>query len=122
MIDEKKIEEAASTYGINNDCSVIGRDGRMSLKPELENAFEAGAKWAIKQFLKDLWHPTRGEPEEGRNILIEQKHNIYPNPYYYTAEEYNSYYDDPWNVRVMMLNITRWLYIDDLLPKKENKE
>lgn len=122
MIDEKKIEEAASTYSINNDCSVIGRDGRMSLKPELENAFEAGAKWAIKQFLKDLWHPTRGEPEEGKNILIEKKHNVYPNPYYYIAEEYNSYYDDPWNVRVMMLNITRWLYIDDLLPKKGNKE
>lgn len=45
MINEKKIEEAASTYGTNNDCSVIGKDGRMSLKPELENQRNAGMRW-----------------------------------------------------------------------------
>ena len=54
MIDDKKIEEAASVYGTSNDYSVVGPDGRMSLKPELENAFEAGAHWAINKFLKDL--------------------------------------------------------------------
>ena len=43
MIDEKKIEEAASAYGTSNGYSCIGPDGRMSLKPELETAFETGA-------------------------------------------------------------------------------
>ena len=58
MIDEKKIEEAASTYGTSNGYSCIGPDGRMSLKPELETAFETGAHWAINEFLKDLLHPA----------------------------------------------------------------
>lgn len=62
MINKKKIEEAASAYGTNNDYSVIGRDGRMSLKPELENAFEAGANWALKQFQKNQWHKAKKEP------------------------------------------------------------
>ena len=44
MIDDEKIEEVASDYGTSNDYSVIGPNGRMSLKPELENAFEAGAR------------------------------------------------------------------------------
>ena len=77
MIDDKKIEEAASVYGTNNDCSVIGRDGRMSLKPELENAFEAGAKWAINEFLKDLRHPAKEIPEEERPVLVAYTHGGY---------------------------------------------
>ena len=70
IIDDKQIEEAASAYGTNNDCSVIGKDGRMSLKPELENAFEAGAKWAIDEFLKDLWHPNTEEPDKSKSDII----------------------------------------------------
>ena len=54
MIDDKKIEEAASAYGTSNGYSVIGPDGRISLKPELETAFEAGVHWAINEFLKGL--------------------------------------------------------------------
>lgn len=46
MIDEKKIEEAAfEEYPLNSDGNIIGRNG-----------FKEGAKWAIKEFLKDLWH------------------------------------------------------------------
>ena len=30
----------------------------------------------------------------------------------------NTCYDEPWNSKVASLNITRWLYIDDLLLKK----
>lgn len=123
MIDEKKIEEAARAYGADNDCSVISKNGRMSLGPELENAFEAGAHWALEQFLKDLWHSTRGEPEEGRNILMENRcNNVHSNFHHYNAEEYDSYYDDPWDVKVRILNITRWLYIDDLFSKKGDKQ
>lgn len=71
MIEDKKIEEAASVYGTSNGYSVVGPDGRMSLKPELENAFEAGAKWAINEFLKDLWHPASEIPCEGKYLVVE---------------------------------------------------
>ncbi len=64
MIDEKKIEEAANKicdYG-----SIYDSNYRIF-------GFKRGVKWAINEFLKDLWHPASKEPEENRNILIEHK-------------------------------------------------
>lgn len=37
---------------------------------------------------------------------------------FYNATEYNTCYDEPWDNKVASLNITRWLYIDNLLLKK----
>ena len=105
MIDDKKIEEAASKlcdYG-----SVYNSEYRI-------DGFKKGVKWAIQKFLKDLWHDSKKEPEDNRNILIEHKCG---DLHYYT-KNYDCYYEDPWDARVRILNITRWLYIDDLLPKK----
>ena len=114
MIDDKKIEEAASAYGISNGYSVIGPDGRISLKPELETAFEAGVHWTINEFLKNLWHDAEEEPysnlspilldgidREGRQIV---KTSFFRSGY--------------WNKTVEYYGIIRWLYIDDLFPKE----
>lgn len=108
MIDNKKIEKVIEDYV---RCSPIedeypGAEG---------NAFKVGAKWAINEFLKDLWHDSKKEPEENRNILIEHKCG---DLHYYT-KNYDCYYEDPWDAKVRILNITRWLYIDDLLPKED---
>ena len=46
VLDNKKIEEAAI-----NKCGFISSE------------FYSGAKWAINEFLKDLWHPASEEPE-----------------------------------------------------------
>ena len=36
------------------------------------NGFKEGAKWAINEFLKDLWHPMQEEPKlVGEEIIIE---------------------------------------------------
>ena len=110
MIDDKEIEEAIEDYVRYSSVEdeYPGTEG---------DAFKAGAKWAINEFLKSLWHPNTEEPEENRNILIEHK---YGNLHYYT-ENYDCYYEDPWDVRVRILNITRWLYIDDLFLKEGGK-
>lgn len=120
IIDSKKIEEAALSYcakcsDITNRNVNLDKDGCV----DLHNGFIDGAKWAINEFLKDLWHDSKKEPEDNRNILIEHKcGNLCPNLYYHT-EDYDCYYDDPWDVKVRISNITRWFYIDDLLPKGE---
>ena len=107
MIDNKKIEKVIEDYV---RCSPIEDE-----YPGAErNAFKAGAKWAINEFPKDLWHDSKKEPEENRNILIEHKCG---DLHYYT-KNYDCYYKDPWDARVRMLTITRWLYIDDLLPNE----
>lgn len=105
MIDEKKIEEAANKicdYG-----SIYDSNYRIF-------GFKRGVKWAINEFLKNLWHPASKEPEENRNILIEHKCG---DLHYYT-KNYDCYYKDPWDAKVRILNITRWLYIDDLLSNE----
>lgn len=89
MIDNKKIEEAAI-----NKCGFISSE------------FYSGAKWAIDEFLKDLWHPFSDKPHGSFPILSEYEKGKY----------YVSYFDknkDCWHNH----RIIRWLNIDDLLPK-----
>jgi hypothetical protein len=89
MIDNKKIEEAAI-----NKCGFISSE------------FYSGAKWAINEFLKDLWHPVSDKPHGSFPILSEYEKGKY----------YVSYFDknkDVWS----NWRIIRWLNIDDLLPK-----
>lgn len=55
MIDDKKIEAAARRYSEVTDC-----DKQEALL--IEEGFKEGAKWAIKEFIKDLWHPASEKP------------------------------------------------------------
>lgn len=113
---DDKIEEAASAYGTNNDYSVIGPDGRMSLKPELETAFETGAHYAINEFLKDLWHPASEVPEIGRVIIME---NYYPDGrIMFISRMRKSTFHNPIDIG----NTKKWFYIEDLLSKKGDKQ
>lgn len=125
MIDDKKIEEAASVYGASNDYSVIGPDGRISLKPELETAFETGVHWAINKFLKDLWHKASETPDLDRRILYAYKPNGEINPPTHIREA--TYEKIRWKeCGYKPINperiITRWLYIDDLFKKEGGEQ
>ena len=71
---------------------------------------------AIEWFKKALWHDASETPEEGEQIL-------------YTATEGGKIVDVmrvttialydfiPWNEVVRDFNISKWCYIEDLLPK-----
>lgn len=67
MIDDKKIEDVANEYSQDN-CGYSYNINKFL-------AFKAGAKWAINEFLKNLWHPANEVPEIGRVIIME---NYYP--------------------------------------------
>lgn len=75
-------------------------------------AFERGVYW----FKKALWHEASETPKEGEQIL-------------YTATEGGEIVDVkvtttalydfiPWNEVVRDFNISKWCYIEDLLPNK----
>lgn len=115
MIDNKKIKSAAQGY---YDATY----GTLNEHPLIAEAFEQGVNWAIQQFLKDLWHPAWKEPEDGRYILWEEKYSGVKSTMFYNAIEYNTFYDESWDNKVASLNITRWLYIDDLLPEEGGEE
>lgn len=71
MIDDKKIEEAALSYcakcsDITNRNVNLDKDGCV----DLHNGFIDGAKWAINEFLKNLWHPNTKEPDKNKSDII----------------------------------------------------
>ena len=79
MIDEKKIEEAAQgaadlyeqdlpIMSYNEDTEV---DGQHHFCQEFgAELFKDGAKWAINEFLKDLWYPNTEEPDKSKSDII----------------------------------------------------
>ena len=122
MIDDKKIEEAAnlhrfeliasmhgSTLGTPMQCFEEVVDAETDL---IENSFITGAKWAINEFIKDLWHQKDEEPE-GYDEWILLHYNV--GNYYSLAQvkEFKS-----WKGFVERAPIKEWLYIDDLFQKE----
>lgn len=73
------------------------------------------AKWAINEFLKDLWHPASEEPERMKEILA---YGFYgttivrwcPNGYITWKDYYEKWH------------YTQWLYVSDLLPKEGGEQ
>ena len=107
MIDDKKIKDVANRNAdkyINYlSQSDEGRD-KVSV-----GSFMDGAKWAINEFLKDLWHPVSEEPKESIFMLSEYEKGKY----------YADYFDKNrggWSNK----RLIRWINIDDLFPKKED--
>ena len=104
MIDKDKIKSAAQGY-----CDATY--GTLDTNPFIAEAFRQGANWAINEFLKDLWHPAWKKPENDRYILWEEKYSGVKSTMFYNTAKHN----ELWDSEVASLNITRWLYIDDLL-------
>lgn len=79
--------------------------------------FEAGAKWAINEFLKDLCHPASEVPDKDRIY----SHILYEIDGGYDLNGFNTKMipiGENWTSFVENEHINRWLYIDDLFPKK----
>lgn len=125
MIDDKKIEEAARgaadlyeqdlpLMSYNEDTEV---DGQHHFCQEFgAELFKDGAKWAINEFLKDLWHPASEEPRKDVSIIVET-HND-KNMFYYAWNRWQDNFYPSWTDAVLCSRVSRWLYVDDLFPKE----
>ena len=109
MIDEKKIEEEKKSFIA--DKKILG----VMAMNDLACGFKEGAKWAINEFIKDLWHPANEVPEIGRVIIME---NYYPDG----RIEFPSNWRKSTSHNPIEGNTKKWLYVDDLLPKKGGGE
>ena len=122
MID-KKIEEAKEEiyedrFLLNGEEVVFDNDTKeeMFYKEDIKEAIGLGAKLAINEFLKDLWHPASEKPREFAEVLAEAK--ITESIKTYISFKRNDALFKNWDAYSSGANITRWLYIDDLLPKE----
>ena len=79
------------------------------------DGFNAGAKWAINELMENLWHPAKEIPEEERPVLVVYKHGGY-------SIEYWKAYNISGQVNYWTLDITQWLYVDDLFPKEGGEQ
>ena len=103
MIDDNKIEEAAvkSANYLKGICD-------FTVINAFEEGFKEGAKWAVNELLKDLWHQKYEEPEGYDEWIL----------LHYS--EFNCYslsqvkYFKSWKEFVDRAPIENWLYIDDL--------
>ena len=107
MIDDKKIETAAvkSTNYLKGICdfTVINAS---------EEGFKAGAKWAINEFIKYLWHPASEKPKRKAPLLCHRERKFLS----FMVDELSDFED--WDTYIYDFDITEWLYLDDLFPKK----
>ena len=117
MIDEKKIEEAATKYA--------GKRPKDLLTMERQ-AFIDGAQWVQQEFIKDLWHGAKKKPREWEDCLVELEtyRNTCRTSYNRTATRYAVAYMrcsqwDESNFPTQNYDIRRWCYVKDLLPDGE---
>lgn len=120
MIDDKKIEDAAIE---NSEKLSDGRHYR-----DLIVGFNAGAEWAIKEFLKDLFHPASEVPRnDNGKVLVFSK--VFGNRKLYNMnamldETTCNTYQEMWEEQVYMFQLSDWIFVDELfdLITKGGKE
>lgn len=121
MTDNNKIEEAKDSifnkHFLKNSKGMICIDHisePVYLDYQIKQAIELGAKWAINEFLKDLLHPANEVPEIGRVIIME---NYYPDGRIeFLSRLRKSSFHNPIDG-----NTQRWLYVDELFPRRYNE-
>lgn len=122
MIDEKKIDESARDY-INKNGYFVKYDEDPCV--DIEYAYKDGVRWAINGFLNGLWHPAEEVPNEAKSNLLVQ----FKDGHFYVINthrmlentDWNSV-NDMWDECSKLVEARRYLYIDDLLPKKGTKK
>ena len=119
MIDENKIEDAKEEiyedrFLLNGEDVIFDNDAKeeMFYKDDIKEAIGLGAKWAINEFIKDLWHPANEVPEIGRVIIME---NYYPDGrIMFISRMRKSTFHNPIDIG----NTKKWFYIEDLFSKE----
>lgn len=129
MIDDKKIEAAKEEiyedrFLLNGEDVIFDNDTKeeMFYKEDIKKAIGLGAKWAINELLKDLWHPASEEPniKQGEccvTCLIKFKNGSTELCVYFRNPE--GWVCDDMSPKDFKRNFNGWIYIDELLPRRE---
>ena len=130
MIEDKKIEEAAEEiyedrFLLNGEVISYDNDAEeeMFCDEDIKEAIELGAKWAINEFLKELWHPASEKPkvkQVGDNVTCFVKFKdgsfeacVYSNSWGWSSEFSGHEF--------IKKNAAEWLCLDDLLKGGNNE-
>lgn len=125
MIDDKKIEAAKEEiyedrFLLNGEEVVFDNDAKeeMFYKEDIKKAIELGVKWAINEFIKDLWHPASEEPKESFDLICINKVKEFREIFNYNPDRFDDLFGKGWEAACRRFGIYKWAYKDDLLPKE----
>ena len=121
MIDDKKIEAAKEEiyedrFLLNGEEIVFDNDEKeeMFYKEDIKEAIGLGAKWAINEILKDLFHPASKVPRnDNGKVLAFSKVNSNMNAMLNETACYT--YKKKQEIRVREYTFTDLLFVEDLL-------
>lgn len=117
MIDDKKKEEAARRNADKyRNCPTLSDEDRDKVSI---GSFKDGAKWAINESLKDLWHPNTEEPDKSKSDIITLG---FDNDAYLQFKESILWREESWRHSISRCQIIKWAYLSDILPKQEGGE
>lgn len=126
MIDDKKIEEAIEEiyedkFLGNGEVVEFDNDAKeeMYYDGDIKEAISLGAKWAIEQFLKGLWHPNTEEPDKTKSDIITLG---FDNDAFLQFKEGILWVKESWRHSISRCQIIKWAYLSDILPKLEGGE
>ncbi|WP_270265922.1 hypothetical protein [Segatella copri] len=130
MIDDNKIETAKEEIyddkflGCGEMVEAFKDEDEQEMfdKEDIKEAIGLGAKWAINESLKDLWYPASEEPKKAKNLILETTYE-YGKPIYHLIKYMpNGNNVCAWKEWYKGAHLSRWLYIDDLLPKEGGEQ
>ena len=120
MIDDKKIEAAANKH-IETEYARYnsGKVEEEMIYLRGKDSFKEGAKWAINEFLKNLWHPNTEEPDKSKSDIITLG---FDNDAYLQFKESIIWNEESWRHSISRCQIIKWAYLSDILPKEGGEQ
>lgn len=119
MTRKKYLQECANSYLAKTYESLDSCD--IEFINCIIDAFEAGAKWADANpnsgvvDLSQVWHNAKEEPEKGKFMIGVDEDGV--SIYKWVDQD-----EDGWFSFAKGCGLTRWAYIEDLLPKEGNEK
>lgn len=128
FFDDKKIEEAARGAAdlYEQDLPIMSYDEDTEVDDQHHfcqefgaELFKDGVKWAINEFLKNLWHPNTEEADKRKSDIITLG---FDNDAYLQFKESILWNEESWRHSISRCQIIKWAYLSDILPKQKGGE
>lgn len=124
MID-KRIEEAKEEiyedrFLLNGEEVVFDNDTKeeMFYKEDIKQAIGLGAKWAIKELLKGLFHPASEVPRNDNGKVLAFSKEFGNRKLYDMNDELDkttcNTYQEMWEEQVYMFQLSDWIFVEEL--------
>lgn len=114
MINDKEIDIAARAQALSKHINETAYFQLRSIED-----FKDGARWAINEFLKNLWHPNTEEPDKSKSDIITLG---FDNDAYLQFKESILWNEESWRHSISRCQIIKWAYLSDILPKEGGEQ